>query len=143
MTAQIEINDRFFPLVFVIFPSQASEAMVDDYAARLEATYKRGRFIGVSSIDNIIGSSPALRKRLASRIDDLTTRYPGTVACEAAIAKSAIVRGLFTAYSWIKSDKGYPSRCFGSFESAIVWAREEGAKVGLVVSADAHQLDSK
>lgn len=129
--AAITVASSRFPLVFVTYPAQVGLADLPPFLAELEAVYQRGRLAVVADIGRIANASAAERQAAARGIDAITTKYAGRVVAEAVVTPSALLRGFVTAYTWMKSDKSYPTRCFATRAEAVVWATSRLTEEGI------------
>lgn len=113
------------PLLFVVFPKRATAEDIDAHMARLLRLFQEhGPYALVADIDAIDprAATPVLRTRFAEGVDHLAAR--GAFLAEAVVASSALVRGVFTAYSWFRQRKPYPISCFATRAEALVWSRQ-------------------
>ncbi len=120
------IDTERFPIVRITYPAMLTEADVDEYTARLGEVLRRGK---VGTVVDIRPLKPgtvgaADRQYLAAAVDDMTRAHPGRVVVEAIVMDSAILRGLYTAYCWIRKDASYQSRAFRDLADAEAWVRE-------------------
>jgi hypothetical protein len=131
------VDDRHFPLVFISYPVSLTGAGFDSILPHLDRLYGRGRLAIVADINPIVTAPATLRAHVARQVDGLTSRHPRTCLAEAVVARSPFVRGVFTAYSWLKADKSYPSRAFPALKDAYLWAAEVLRGNGVFVPGDA------
>lgn len=121
------IDTAALPLVRITYPEMMTEEDVDEYAKRLGdllATAHIGTVVDLRPI-NPTAAGAAGRRYLAAAIDGVTTKHPGRLVAEAIVMDSTILRGLYTAFCWIRSDGSYSSRPFADVPSAEAWVKAE------------------
>lgn len=124
-----------FPLVVITYPSYMTHAEADAYAQQLAQVMQRGRIgtvVDIRAIDSSAVTSTD-RKYLAAVVDAVTKTRAGGLVAEAIVLDSPLLRGLYTAYCWLRLDSSYPSRAFGTVDQARVWVAAELAKAKLGV----------
>jgi len=124
------IDTEALPLVRITYPALLTEADVDAYALKLRALFEEARIATVVDLRALApnAAGAAGRQYLAAAIDVVTNAHPGRLVAEAIVMDSAIIRGLYTAYCWIRKDTSYPSRAFRDMQAAELWARAEFEK---------------
>jgi hypothetical protein len=129
------IDTSAFPLVHITYPSHAELHQIDEFVEALGVIHQRGRMSVLVDINPLDSSkaTPVHRKRLAEGLDALTRKNPGIVISEAVVTSSAILRGVFTAYSWLKTDRSYPSKCLHDVATALAWTEARLGKAGLSI----------
>lgn len=120
-----------FPLVRCQYPESFEVEDVDAFIQDLELVYKRGKFGVIVNIDGVKKVTARLRLSVAHGIDTLTTRYSGTVLAEAIVASSVFLRASVTSYSWFRTDKSFPTKCFKNDAEATAWVIDVMARAGL------------
>jgi hypothetical protein len=121
-----------FPLVLVMWHDVPPEAELDAFGDDLRPVFERGsRFGSVAAIDKVLGASAGVRKHVSQRVEALALEFPGRFIAEAAFTSSALARGLFVAYTWLRRDKRRPTRCFATEADAVAWIKEELARAGV------------
>jgi len=121
-----------FPLVVITYPSYMTHAEADAYAQQLDQVLQRGRIgtvVDIRAIDSSAVTSTD-RKHLAAVVDAVTQARAGSLVAEAIVLDSPILRGLYTAYCWLRTDRTYPSRAFAKVEQARAWVSSELARAG-------------
>lgn len=133
--AKYIINTDYHPLVLVTYPPVLILSEFDAYISQLRPVYQRGKLALLADLraGNPVRYSANDRKHLASAVDGLTLEFPNAVVAEAVVTSSAVFRGVFTAYNWLKKDRSYQSKCFTSTAVAVDWATEQLAEAGLQV----------
>ena len=131
------INTDEFPLVLIEYPRQASLEEIDAYIESLAGILARGRICTIVDIRNVsvvagkTSTTAKHRKHLATRLDEITLGHPNRIVSEAIIFDSTVMRGLYTAFSWLRKDKSYASRAFKSIKEARAWTNSQVVKAGL------------
>lgn len=120
-----------WPVIVIRYPTVPTLEAVDDYCDRLMELFTRGeaggqRLATVVDLRRLSASqtSSKVRAHLANRLDAIIAAHPATMACDALISESAVVRGLVTAVYWLRPNSRYPFRCFDRPDQALAWARE-------------------
>jgi len=128
------IDSAGFPLVLITYPAHMTPEEADAYGQELGEVFTRGRVATVVDIRALDSSvvTPTDRKYLAQVVDRVTKAHPGALVAESIVLDSAILRGLYIAYSWLRSDQSYPSRAFGSVDEARAWVLKQLQEAGLV-----------
>ncbi len=133
--AKVEIKTQRFPVVELVFPANPEPTDVQVFLDDLLPVFKRGKMAFVSDINLLKNAqvNAKMRQDLAEGIDRLVRAYPDHLLAEAVVASSPITRGIFTAYSWLKHNKAYPSRAFSTKQQAEIWAIEQLKKNGVKI----------
>lgn len=123
-----------FPLVVITYPSYMTHAEADAYAEQLDRVLQRGRIGTVVDIRPIDSSAVTStdRKHLAAVVDAVTRARAGALVAEAIVLDSPVLRGLYTAYCWLRVDRSYPSRAFAGVAPARSWVTAELTKAGVL-----------
>ena len=109
-----------WPIIEVHFARRSSLEELDAHFDFLEEMFRtRGRFLTVSAIDDIgpETATAVARRLVADRIDDLASR--GAFIAEFVVVRSPFMRGVFTAYSWLRKNKTHDLRAFARMEEAL------------------------
>lgn len=121
------IDTHDLPLVRISYPVLLTEVDVQEYASRLGHLLAQsciGTVVDIRLLDpNAVGAAD--RQYLAAAMDATTRAHPNKLIAEAIVMDSAILRGLYTAYCWIRKDTSYRSRAFGDPAEAEVWVLSE------------------
>ncbi len=113
MIPEIDVKD--FPVVRFKFGESMTLAEVDAHGARAEALFnERGPFISLSDLSatDFSKNPSTVRKRIAEVADHLAQKK--AFIAEYVIVPSALVRALFTAYTWIRTKKNHPLEAFAN-----------------------------
>jgi len=128
------IETRAFPVVRITYPALLTDRDVDGYVEALGEVLRRGRIgtvVDIRALDpKAVGA--AERQYLAAAIDRMTAEHPNRLVAEAIVMNSALLRGLYTAYCWVRRDASYPSRAFRDVAAAESWVRGQLRADGLL-----------
>jgi len=122
-----------FPLVVITYPTSMTPTDADEYGRQLGEVLARGRVgtvVDIRALDSSVVTSRE-RKYLALVIDAATKAHPGALVAESIVLNSAILRGIYTAYCWLRADKSYPSRAFAGVDEARAWVFTELRAAGV------------
>lgn len=125
LSTPFEIDLAAFPVVWVTFPEGATLAQVDRHFQNLEAVYRElGAFVLVADINrvHVTENTAQQRARMAEGSDHLAAL--GAYRGEIVVAESAVIRGLVTAYSWMRRNRDYPFACVASRGEAVAWSSQ-------------------
>ncbi|MEQ9075112.1 MAG: hypothetical protein RLP09_14735 [Sandaracinaceae bacterium] len=128
------IDASGFPLVSIVYPADSPVEGIDRYLERIGRVFERGRFVTVVDIRavSLAVAHAANRKRVAEGIDRLTEAFPGVLVGEAVVVANGLMRGMVTAYNWLRRDKSTPTEVFTGLDDARGWARERARLAGLL-----------
>lgn len=132
MTPTFELDA--FPLVTIVYPPVMRPADADAYGDELDAVMNRGRIgtvVDLRKVDSRHAQAPD-RKYLAETVDRVTRKHPDVLVAEAIVLDSAFLRGAYTAYCWLRTDRSYPSRAFGDVAQARTWVTERLKHAGVM-----------
>jgi hypothetical protein len=121
------------PLVVITYPSYMTLAEANAYAQQLDQVLQGGRIgtvVDIRALDSSAVTSTD-RKHLAAVIDAVTKARAGALVAEAIVLDSPILRGLYTAYCWLRTDRSYPSRAFAKVDQARAWVGTELTRAGV------------
>lgn len=121
------IDTKSLPLVRITYPSVLSPEDVDEYAAQVGRLLSRARIATNVDIRQIDPTVPGVagRKYLAEAVDRVTKAHPGRLIAEAIVMDSAVLRGLYTAFCWVRKDTSYVSKAFGDVVGAETWVHAQ------------------
>jgi hypothetical protein len=114
-----------FPVVIVELPAMFTLEQIDTHIAnllRLAQTCGPFAVIGNLRETSPFTTTPRHRSRFAQGTDLLASHK--ALVAEGVVVPSSVVRGLFTAYYWLRKNKGHPTRCFATLDQAIEWCEE-------------------
>ncbi len=131
----IVIDEGGWPIIVGTWFGGASEHLVTDYFARTDALLERAKRAGekvVMVTDTYATTPPSARVRtkIAELSKAQTARYQATTAASVTILESAILRGVFTALSWLDPTIGSTTNV-ASFPLAMDAALAALAKAGM------------
>lgn len=72
-----------------------------------------------------LGQGAELRKRAAALYAENVDALARSAVCEARVVSNPIVRGVLTAFDWIKGDACWPCRTFTDMDAARRWVEEQ------------------
>lgn len=127
------VDDSEFPIVRIVFGKDLTVADVEQHHSNFTTLFEaRGPFLSIAEADQMSFTSQAApaRKLLAECADHLGER--GAFIAEFMVVNSAVVRALFTAYTWLRAKKTHPVQCYANLAEAQAEARrilaQRGAK---------------
>ena len=118
------IDQSQFPILRIRFDPENTYEELNAYLSDMEAIFaEHGKFLTITDISNLqpLKVSSRLRHRMAEGVDQLA--YKKAFIAEAVVISSPIIRGLFTAYSWLRRVSTHPLRSFRNMEEAEQWAQ--------------------
>lgn len=122
-TAAIVVVEGGWPIIVGTWFGAATESLVVDYFARTDALLARAKQAGervVMVTDTYATSPPSakVRTRIAELSKAQTERYQATTAASVTILENALLRGVFTALSWLDPTIGSTTNV-ASFDLAM------------------------
>jgi hypothetical protein len=94
---------------------------VDEFLAALTSIANRGPFVTIADARHSTSLDAALRRKLFEGLGLIHAK--GNWLAEAIVLDSPVLRGIVTAYSWVRAAKA-PLRVFATPEEADAWTRE-------------------
>ena len=130
MEAQIDTSR--LPILVTVLPPVFTVEAIDEFGRQLNLIFEaHGACYAITDATRLAKSTATERIHVSAIIDDLATR--GAILSECIVVSSPIVRGVITAYAWLRKKTNHPFRCVGTMEEAMAFtlairkANEAGA----------------
>jgi hypothetical protein len=114
-----------YPNVWIRFQAELTHEDIAQHHETFERLFtERGPFLTIATLDQLRAShfTAKHRRALAESADALASR--GAFIAEFVVTQSTLLRGWFTAYSWLRSvGRNHPLSCFATEAEALTAAR--------------------
>ena len=125
--------DVEWPVMRITLPSTMEIPEIDDFCGTISRNYaERDGWVQVVDMSAVQPMSvPATtRRHFASASDVVDRDFPNGTRAQAICSPSTVVRGVFTAYSWLKNHSGFEIKTFASQAEADPWVQQWAVKLG-------------
>lgn len=116
--------DIDWPVMRITLPQTMNTEEIDAFCATISAEYsRRDGWIQVVDLNAVqpLSVPATVRRHFAQASDEVDRRFPNGTRAQAICTESVVIRGVFTAYSWLKRHQTFKVKAFASQADAAPW----------------------
>ena len=123
--SRVDVDTSKWPVVWMNFPPEVTPQDLSDLYVSLNSCAQRGRHVQVVDFtkNDPLKTPATVRTHAASLEREFIAQHGSVVIGEAYIVKSALSRGILTAYHWLRGHAPWPTRMFAKTDDALDWAK--------------------